>query len=110
MATTRPNDDTPPDAAPPQARAAVNLENNLVARDLKRQISDIERVLDGSDQNPNRMPLTNPDKANLELQLKILRDRMDQLALRLARPDAVPGDHYGRTLAEIDGETSRLRR
>ncbi len=111
MATTRPNEDTPPEGAraPAPARAA-DLSTNLVAKDLQRRIIDIDRVLDGSDSNTNRMPLTPQDKVNLELQRKILQDQLTELAARLARPDAVASDQYGRTLAEIDGETSRLRR
>ncbi len=90
-------------------RITTSFDDNLVARDLKRQIVDIERVLDGTDNNSNRMPLTPAMRDNLKLQLQILHDRVDALRDALGRDDVVHGDHYGRTRDEINAETSRLR-
>ena len=113
MATTKPDQPTPPDGStPPSSTSSTSseaFERNAVHRGYLREIHDIEAVLDGTDTNSNRMPMTPEVRKQLEHQLKLLRERDAELARRLARPGIVADDPYGRTREEIDAETSRLR-
>jgi hypothetical protein len=109
------HDDTqpvPPPAPPPSSTSSTPsqaFERNAVHRGYVREIADIERVLDGTDTNTNRMPLTPETRKQLEHQIATLRSRDAELAKRFSRADIVESDPYGRTREEIDAETSRLR-
>jgi len=114
MATIKPDQPTPPEGSPTPPPSATSssseaFERNPIHRGYVREIADIERVLDGTDTNNNRMPLTPEVRKQLEHQLATLRTNDAALAKRLARAGIVEGDPYGRTREEIDAETSRLR-
>lgn len=85
----------------PTARPRVHEAGMAIEERLRDEVRELEQKAKGA---------SGPLKDNLELQLVAKRRHLRFHVERGSHPDVEPSDPHRRTRAEIDAETSRLRR